>query len=476
MRPDILFIHEGRSQGLPPICLPPMGLLALAGLLRDAGYSTLICNAAVERALDTAFDPVKFAASRGAKIICLDLHWHQQSFAVLELAAKLKAADPALKIVLGGFTATYFHKEILDGFPAVDFVVRGDGEKPLLELCRALLSGKNAFGTVPNLSWRDGKTLRANKLVYCADEKSFAALSFAEFELCHNWKRAYPSMDSFYRFKRGQLDSKTAAKAFAAERTFYYNCGRGCTHNCVFCGGGKAAHALLCHRKGVLVAPQNAALRQLVSAAEHGFKRWHTDFFPDGLDSYYEKLFCTLRRRGVSFDTVFGCWHLPDAGLVKLFAKTFGKNSRLEVSPETGSEALRLKTGRPFFTNSQLAEFLTAAHREGVRCAVHFTVGLPWDKPSSILETLRLLKFLKRTFSDNEIVLDFVEVEPAAPWHLAPGKAGIKLHRRTFADFYAASAKPETAAGYSTEFLREDAILMLTDYLKKVTHAPRRPD
>jgi radical SAM superfamily enzyme YgiQ (UPF0313 family) len=464
---DIVFIHEGRACGQPPICIPPIGLLGLADHLRSAGYRTSLCNAAVERALDASFDPVKFAAASGAKLICMDLHWHHQSFAVLELALRIKTLLPDCRIALGGFTATYFYKEILKEFRQVDFIVRGDGTRPLEQLCHALLRGNTVLRDVQNLSWRDGGKLCHNSQTYFATPGDQAALSFSSFELCHEWRRAYPSLDSFYLLLKGRISVARAAEMFETERTFYYNCGRGCTYNCIFCGGGRAAHKLLCRRKTTIIAPHKAAIRELTRAADHGFRRWHTDFFPAGSDSYYKQLFKSLREEKLLFNTIFGCWHLPDGEFVKSFASACGSDSLLEITPETGSEELRAKLGKPFYTNSQFLEFLRRTRDAGLRCMVHFTAGLPEDE-TSMAQTRALIETVREEFGGKDIVVEFVEIEPAAPWYLSPRKAGIALKRKTFMDFYKASARPEMLPGYETDRLDEHAISAITDELQKL--------
>ena len=54
------------------------------------------------------------------------------------------------------FSATCFAEEILREHPAVDAIIRGEGEKPLVELVRQVASGTRAFAEIPNLIWRDG--------------------------------------------------------------------------------------------------------------------------------------------------------------------------------------------------------------------------------------------------------------------------------------------------------------------------------
>ena len=58
---------------------------------------------------------------------------------VLSCACAVKSVLPGAKVVVGGAHASVCPRRMLQS-PDVDFVVRGEGERPLVELLRALLS------------------------------------------------------------------------------------------------------------------------------------------------------------------------------------------------------------------------------------------------------------------------------------------------------------------------------------------------
>ena len=45
----------------------------------------------------------------------------------MEMVKKVKAVSPSTFIVLGGYTASFFHEEIMKNFDAVDGIIRGEG-------------------------------------------------------------------------------------------------------------------------------------------------------------------------------------------------------------------------------------------------------------------------------------------------------------------------------------------------------------
>jgi anaerobic magnesium-protoporphyrin IX monomethyl ester cyclase len=65
-----------------------------------------------------------------------------------------KRWNPAVKTVVGNVHATYCWEEMLRDDPNVDFVVRGEGERTMEELVRAVAAGEG-YGKIRGLAWRE---------------------------------------------------------------------------------------------------------------------------------------------------------------------------------------------------------------------------------------------------------------------------------------------------------------------------------
>jgi anaerobic magnesium-protoporphyrin IX monomethyl ester cyclase len=76
-------------------------------------------------------------------------------------AQALKARHPAKVVILGGTGPTAVEQGILDEFDAVDVIVRGEGERTLLDLVDALTAGRDLH-TVPGISFRANGASVAN--------------------------------------------------------------------------------------------------------------------------------------------------------------------------------------------------------------------------------------------------------------------------------------------------------------------------
>ncbi|HEX2228410.1 MAG TPA: cobalamin-dependent protein, partial [Candidatus Binatia bacterium] len=94
----------------------------------------------------------------------------------LEVAARVKKRLD-VPVVMGGSHASAAPESLLSS-PHVDFVISGEGEKPLVELLRHL-RGEAEIESVPNLGFKDQGKLRFNSVGenYAIDELPFPDLS-----------------------------------------------------------------------------------------------------------------------------------------------------------------------------------------------------------------------------------------------------------------------------------------------------------
>lgn len=65
-----------------------------------------------------------------------------------------KRWNPAVKTVMGNVHATFCWDQILRDDPNVDFVIRGEGERTMEDLVRAVAAGDDAWEKIPGLAWR----------------------------------------------------------------------------------------------------------------------------------------------------------------------------------------------------------------------------------------------------------------------------------------------------------------------------------
>jgi len=89
------------------------------------------------------------AAAEGARLVGIASLFTAYSEVALRTAEAVKRHDPACAVVLGGHHATALPGQVMT-HPAVDFVIRGEGELALAGLARALREGTEPAG-IPGL-------------------------------------------------------------------------------------------------------------------------------------------------------------------------------------------------------------------------------------------------------------------------------------------------------------------------------------
>lgn len=90
---------------------------------------------------------------RGAKILILSVHWYVSLKGAIQFADWAKQVNPNIIILAGGMSASVFYPFLLRD-SKIDYIIRGDGDIPLLLLIEALLENKDVI-EIPNVAGRD---------------------------------------------------------------------------------------------------------------------------------------------------------------------------------------------------------------------------------------------------------------------------------------------------------------------------------
>jgi radical SAM superfamily enzyme YgiQ (UPF0313 family) len=440
---DVLFFHVPKFRNYYKplnrfsfVHLPPMGLLGLADYLRLNHCSTRVIHLGVEYYKYGGIDLRSILAEHQPAIVGLDLHWHFQSYDVIETARKIKEVCPGVAIVLGGFTASFFAEEILRTFDCVDFVVRGDAEEPLLELVKQHRSG-GAFRQVPNLAFRQDSEICLNPLRYVAGPSVLDSISFTDFTLMKD----YPSfVDSFSRYM--YLDGLSAASQralFRWKKMYPVYLGRGCVYNCSYCGGSAGSQRIINNRTGACLRSVESVLSSLQDLERFGFEVTCLTLDPlpaPKAEEYFLAIFEGIRRLHISLGIEVERFCLPTREFIHSFRDLPRKDSFITLSPNSHSEEIRRKNGVYRYSNEELERCLNVMEEEGVNCALFFACGLPFESAEDLEAMARYQKQLRRKFKRVQCKTSIIEIEPGSPMSRDPQAYGVRLHRSSFADYY----------------------------------------
>ncbi|HNX92579.1 MAG TPA: radical SAM protein, partial [Syntrophomonas sp.] len=137
------------------------------------------------------------------QILCFSCYiWNIRP--ILELAADYKKISPQTLIVLGGPEVSYDAEQLLENNPAIDYIVRGEGEATLQELLLTLAE-EGSTSQIQGISYRQDNAIYRNP-----DRPLMKDLDSIPFPYP-------PDMQDFH------------------DKVVYYESSRGCPYNCNYC-------------------------------------------------------------------------------------------------------------------------------------------------------------------------------------------------------------------------------------------------
>ena len=193
---------------------PPTALLALAAYvereLKDIELKVLDCQA---EGLDWK-GVEKRIASFGPSIVATS-GFTCNAYVCAKVAQIAKSIDPGIVTVVGGQHFSSMDEESLRSFPEIDFIVRGEGERTLVELIKAV-RGDEDVARINGLSFRQSGEIRRNP-----DRELIEDLN----------SLPYPA----YHLVEGNLDRYHFKMMAGKTRYMILEGSRGCAHRCSFC-------------------------------------------------------------------------------------------------------------------------------------------------------------------------------------------------------------------------------------------------
>ncbi len=450
---EVLLIHLPRkSKIIPRITLMPMGIFAIADYLDSNGTPVQIIHEGLEKQINPKFSLLRYVRKNNIHICAFALHWHQQARRVIQMARKLKAKIPQMTIIIGGVTASIFADEILEKHPEIDFVIKGDSEIPMHQLCTALQADKlDILPTIPNLMWRSAKGEIQKNDDYQLDNTQVREISFTNFKLLKNYRR-------YLSFRHNQ-------PLICGQKAFSFSAGRGCNAGCPYCAGSRRAEQKYYNRTKVQLFPHGYVIRQLEGMIQNGVHTWNSCFDPDPKSDYYIKLFREIRKKDLTITHFFDCFGLPTKQFLDEFRKTFTKKSAINISPETGSDELRKKIRTFYYTNKELLEILAYIIRQRMNCSVYFSTGLPFEKKEDLLQSFKLIDTIRNKFPKVRIYSGVIDLEPGSALFDYQSRLGVRSKIRNFETLLEVQKKT-LEVNYSTREFSRRQIEKHCDLLK----------
>lgn len=392
----------------------PIGLTSIAEYLERAGYQVRIANLAVRMINDRKFNAETFIKRLKSPVFGIDLHWMVHSHGAIEIAKIVKKWHPEAKVVFGGFSSSYYYKELLE-YPEIDYVLRGDStEEPFRQLMDCI-ANKRDTEDIPNLAWRDnqGRTR----------ENSF---SHVPTDISNVMVNHYGNVvRSVIRYR--DLASYTPVKDWLRYPiTAVLTC-RGCTHNCIICGGSAATFRNFYNREKPAFRPPELVIRDIkqISRFSNGPIFILGDLLQPGED-YASEVLSLLQKNRVKNQFFLELFSPAPKEVLQQMSLSC-PNFCLEMSPESHDPEIRKIIGRNY-SNHDMEQTLSDALDAGCgRLDIFFMIGLPKQTPQSVMETIDYCDYLMEKFKGDKRLSLFIS--PLAPF-LDPGSLGFEHPER----------------------------------------------
>jgi radical SAM superfamily enzyme YgiQ (UPF0313 family) len=274
----------------------------------------------------------------------------------LEVARRVKRRLD-VPVVIGGSHASAAPEAVLAS-PYVDYLIRGEGEKPLVELLRHL-KGDAPIEHVPNLGYKQDGAMRFTPLAdnYPIDELPHPDLS----------------------------DLAPLRYTLSGKPLTFMITSRSCPHRCSFC----SVHTTFGHN--YRRRPLEDVLSEIELRQREGYRV--IDFEDDNL-TYYKSTFKELCRRLIArfperemaFLAMNGISYLSldDELLELMFAAGF---SHLNLALVSSDKTVRETTKRPH-TLEHYVKTVGKAHALGFKVVSYQILGLPNESLPSMIQTL----------------------------------------------------------------------------------------
>jgi hypothetical protein len=390
------------------------GILYLAGYLRRGGIEAYV------RLQDDDVFEKDMVRSLGAlvarvrpRLVGISLKWFHHVHRALTMARILRKIDPTLRIVLGGNSATHWWRELL-AFDCIDDVVLGDGEAPLLALCRG-------EPEPPNHATRAMRNGPRPKLSYVQGLRNSDEAYYSHFD------------DIFLSHRDRHAFSGWVAP------------GKGCAESCMYCAGARKNQQSDFGRVNPFLREPESVRRDHVEIAPRTWQLRY-DFSGSSVE------FLQSGWAGVDLSAhscTYFLWGVPQVGLIDALARAF---AQVHVIIDVGcfSEAQRLGLiGRGILKNcasdADIFKLVDECRRyDTLDIEIAGIAGLPSANAATLREEVRLVERVLKL--DCVLGYQRLEAQPGALVTDQPERFDMRSEARTFEEFRTYFSRREPGA------------------------------
>jgi anaerobic magnesium-protoporphyrin IX monomethyl ester cyclase len=379
----VLFFPETHLQRSDDAwCLPPLSLLAIAAPLIQDNYEVKILDSRV----DGNCLPAILAEAREAVCLGISVLTGHQIKEALQVSQEVKRILPALPVIWGGYHPTLLSEQTIAD-PAIDIVVKGQGEITFSELVEALSAGRPLHGIEGVIFKEEGRVVTNPERCF-ADVNRFPSSSYSLIDM----ETHFPDLE----FGR---------------RTIGYVSSQGCPHGCQFC-----AESTAYNRRWSGLSPQRVG-----DDLEHLIRRYDGDgvIFVDNnffVDEQRVQGICTeIIRRGLRFK--WGAQGRADQ-IARLSSETFDLLRRsgfivFHVGAESGSDRQLEQVSKTIERQTTVA-CAKVCKKQGIRISFGFIFGFPGETAADIRANFSLMEEVTDIQGEYDCIVHFFAPSPGS--------------------------------------------------------------
>ncbi len=375
---------------------PPLGIAYLIAVLRDAGFSAKAYDlSACGKGLREYITEVITAEKPKIIGVSTATENFNNTIRILRI---IRASHPNIVTLLGGIHPTFTVEECLE-YDEVDIVVRGEGEKTIVELANYFLEGQ---GSLPDIQ---GIGFKKNQHVILTPER----------DVIHNLNEIpFPA--------RGDFDLSRYQVPFSIVST------RGCPGRCVFCVSRVINKGRYRERS---IENIMAELKTLPFDENNRFLAFQDSTLTSNRRRLLE-LCCRLKDSlpGVSWWCESRVDTLDEEMLQAM--KESGC-AGIEFGVEAGSQEV-LNLIRKNITLEQVRNTVQMTSKAGIKPICTIMLGHHCDTKKTLRESIDLAISLKKDYG-SDVFFNVVTPYPGTPFLMQKDEYGIEILAKTYDDF-----------------------------------------
>ena len=422
----------------------PIGLKAIKNYLITKEMKVKIINLASEILSGDNFNLHSFIRKHDSAVYGIGAHWFFHLPSAIELASMIKKNKSKSKVLLGGFTASYFAEGLIS-HKDIDFIIKGAYTlNSIYQTLKEIKNGKSRFAQIPDLVWKnDKKEIQVNKPNRLSKRIDKYEIDWTDY------------IDGFN-------ERKTLEKPL-----IHFVTAIGCPKNCAYCGGSTYFFRKHFNNKeGVSYRSLASVFRELESLSHSkkpvniysvGF--WHEE------DKYLYPILKKMKKSRVG-TVSFELWDLiPVEKAVKIAEYV---NPVFILTPESSELAVGKACGRGSYSMTELELWLERILTiRGVDVQIWFMIGLPKQTEESVRKDIEFCKRILSKYGSknvNTLITPLTNLDPGSVAYDNPQKYGYEIFESSAFRLSKLLSAPswKHQLNYQTKWLTRDEIMNLS--------------